>query len=68
MPRVVLLVDHATGYTFQAAYQRRHRDSRRIVHQQMHMVNLAVELHELRFEVGADAGEDAAQVVEDSRW
>src|SRR3989304_3135933 len=61
---IVLLPHEATGYAFQAIHQRRHRHLWRIVHQQVHMILLAVELHQLRLEVAANLGEDAAQVVE----
>ncbi len=63
--RVVLFADHAAGDAFQAVHLRRDGDLRRIVHQQVDVVVLAVELHEFRLEVGADAGEDAAQVLDD---
>ena len=49
--RVVLLADHATGDAFEAVHQCRDRHLRWVVHQQVNMVILAVELHQFRLEV-----------------
>src|SRR5690606_30797752 len=63
--RVVPFADHPAGNAFQAIDQRRDSHLGRVVHQQVDVIVLAVELHQFRLEVGADAGEDVTQVVED---
>jgi len=66
--RVVLFADHAAGHALQAVHQRRDGDLGRVVHQQVDVIVLTVELHQFRLEVGADAGEDVTQVVEEFPW
>ena len=58
----VLFADQTAGNPLEAVHQCRNGHGRRIIHQQMHMVILPVELHHLRAEILADGGEDAAQV------
>ena len=58
------LPHETAGYAFEAVDEHRDGDLRRIVHQQMDMIVLAVDLDQFRFEVGADRCEDIAHVVE----
>lgn len=62
--RIILLANHPARDALEAIDQGRHRHLGRIVHQQMHMVILAVELHQFCLKVSTDAGEDHAQVIE----
>ena len=63
--RVVLFADHAAGHALEAAHQRRDGDLGRVVHQQVDVIVLTVELNQFRLEVGTDAGEYPVQVIED---
>ncbi len=59
---VALFADQTAGNPLEAVHQCRDSYLRRVVHQQMHMVILPVELHQFRAEVLADGGEDASQI------
>lgn len=50
--------EQATGNTFQAVYQMRDGDFRRIGHKQMNMVVFSVEFKQFRFKVFAYIGEN----------
>jgi len=63
--RVVLFADHTTGHALQAVHQRRDGDLGRVVHKQVDVIVLTVELNQFRLEVGTDAGEYPVQVIED---
>lgn len=63
--RRVHLPQPPAGHAFEAVHQLRKRHFRRIVHQQMNMIVFAVHLDQIGFEVGANAGEERAHVVED---
>ena len=43
---IILFADHAAGNPLEAIHQHRNGHGRRIIHQQMHMVILPVELHQ----------------------
>ena len=61
---VVLFSDKKTGYAFQAINQFRYCHLRRVVHQQVNVIVLSIEFHQLRFKVGAYIGEDFLKVVQ----
>jgi len=65
--RVAVLAKQPAGNAFEAVHQGRYRDLRRVGHQKVDMVGLAVELHKARFKILADLGEDALQDREGRR-
>lgn len=52
-----------TGCALEAVHWRRYRHFRRVLHQQVHMVTLAVHLDQRSLEVRADLGEHPAQAI-----
>ena len=62
---IVLLPDQAGGDAFEAIHQARNGHLRRVGDQQMHMIPLAVEFFQGRFEVLAHVGKDGSQVLQD---
>ena len=58
------LPHEAAEDALEAVHQGRHGPLGRIVHQQVDVIILAIHLHQLRLEVGADRREDGAHVVQ----
>ena len=63
---MVLLSDKETGHAFQAVNQFRYGYFGRVVHQQVNVIVLTIEFHQLRFKVGAHTGEDFLKVGQNS--
>ena len=54
---------HVTGNTFERIYERGDCNFRRVVHEQVNVVFLAVHLYQLSVKVSADLGEDMLQLL-----
>lgn len=62
--RISLQTNNSTGHAIEAVDQRGYGNLWGVVHQQVNVAVFPVELHQLRLEVRADAGEEAAQGVQ----
>ena len=61
--RIVLFANHPAGHALETIHQHRYRQLWGVVHQEMHMVVLAIEFNQFRLKVCADTCEDTAQVI-----
>lgn len=61
-----LLAQHPAAHTLEVVHQRRHRERRRVLDQQVHMVRLAVELQQLEAHLLGDTQTDRLHPVQRS--
>lgn len=59
-----LLAQHPAAHTLEVVHQRRHRERWRVLDQQMHMVRLAVQLHQLEAHLLGKAQADLPHPVQ----